>query len=90
MSKKERERKKERKREKERKKERKKKRKKNDVVVAAALSLFSLSSLKLNSCSPLAHAPRPRGCDRLLAELLHGDDVDAAHGAWLIFIVEVF
>lgn len=40
--------------------------------------------------SPLAHAPRPGCGNRLLAELLHGDDVDAAHGAfWFLIFDEV-
>jgi hypothetical protein len=51
------------------------------VVVRRLLSLNSTLSLFVFFCSPLAHAPRPGSGDRLVAELLHGDDVDAAHGA---------
>ena len=58
------------------------------------LSFFLLQSLSLSLSlslselpSPLAHAPRPGGGNRLLAELLHGDDVDAAHGAFVDFYV---
>jgi len=62
-----------------------------DKQSALLLSLSLRFKKKTSSSplsSPLAHAPRPGCGDRLLAELLHGDDVDAAPGAFWFLIFD--
>jgi len=62
--------------------------KQSALLLSLSLSGFKKKTSSSPLSSPLAHAPRPGCGDRLLAELLHGDDVDAAHGAFWFLIFD--